>query len=337
MNRSLAWLGNGDFTRGWPEYEWRWKVKPLRNKPSIGPRWDGTSFEGKTLLITAEQGLGDTVNFIRYAPLAKSRGGKVVFDCPQPLSALLETCPGIDKLVTRGQPGPTFDFHIPLLSLPGLFGIPPEAATAPVPYLRPNPDRIEFWRNELSTIPGLRVGICWKGSNVHKGDKLRSVPLTRFAPLAAVPGVSLISLQKSPGAEQLTDGSADGMNVIDFGCRTAPEFADVAALMMNLDLIISVDTAIIHVAGALSRPVWAATPYAADWRWLRVREDTPWYPTMRLFRQSSRGEWDTVFGRLAAALAGASRAKAEGRWDSNPRALRGQSDERSSVSDPIPV
>jgi hypothetical protein len=286
-----------------------------KHKAPPGPRWDGSPLNGKILLITSEQGLGDSLHFIRYAPLAKAKGGRVLFDCPDPLASLVATCPGIDKVVSRNKPGVTYDTHIPLLSLPSLFGVPPEAATAPVPYLHPDPARVAHWREELADVPGLRIGIAWQGSTIHKGDKLRSVPLTRFAPLAAVPGVSLCSIQKGTGSEQLTDPSAAPLNVIDLGARTGAEMADTAALMMNLDLVIAVDTAVVHLAGAMGRPAWVALPFAADWRWLREGERTLWYPTVRLFRQTVRGDWDGVFGRLAVALAAAARAKAEGRWD----------------------
>ena len=303
MNRSLTYLCDGDFARGWPEYEWRLKVRPLKHKQTPGPRWDGSPIEGKKLLITSEQGLGDCIQFIRYAQLAKSRGATVTFDAPSPLKSLMATCPGLDRVPPKGEPI-TYDLHVPLLSLPSIFGVPPDAATATIPYFTPELERLEHWRKELANVPGLRVGIAWQGSKVHKGDRLRSVPLTRFAPLAAVPGVSLLSIQKGAGTEQLTDGSANGMGILDFGSKTAPEMIDVAALMMNLDLIVSIDTAVIHLAGALGRPTWVAIPYAPDWRWQRNREDTIWYPTMRLFRQTTRGEWDSVFGRMAAALAG---------------------------------
>ena len=318
MNRSLAWLGSGDFARGWPEYEWRWKVKPFKGQKEPGPRWDGSPLEGRTLLVTAEQGLGDAIHFVRYAAAAKEKGGRVVFDCPVPLASLAETCPGIDRVVPRGQSGPVFDRHVPMLSLPGLLGMPPDAPAAAVPYLRPPADRVAHWREQLADVPGLKVGIAWQGSTVHKGDRIRSVKLTRFAPLAAVPGVSLLSLQKGTGIEQLTDGSAAGLEITDLGAKTAPELADVAALMMSLDLVVSIDTALVHLAGALGRPVWVALPSAADWRWLRAGDSTAWYPTMRLFRQAGRGEWDGVFGRIAVAVAAAARAKAEGRWDADP-------------------
>src|SRR5579883_912096 len=324
MNRSLIWLASGDFARGWPEYEWRFKVRPMKNGGPPGPRWKGESIEGKTLLLTAEQGLGDSVQFIRYAPLAKERGARVVFDCPEVLASLIATCPGVDQVFSRNKPpGPVYNFHIPLLSLPGIFGVPPDAAIPQVPYLTPDPARVEHWRNELAAVPGLRVGIAWQGSTIHKGDKLRSVHLTRFAPLAAVPGVSLCSIQKGTGWEQLADQSAASMSVIDLGTRTKIEMMDTAALMMNLDLIVAVDTAVVHVTGALGRPVWVAVPFAADWRWLRRGETTAWYPTMRLFRQTTHGDWDGVFNRIADELTAAARAKGEGRWDGTAAAVQG--------------
>jgi hypothetical protein len=241
-----------------------------------------------------------------------------VFDCPEAIASLVATCPGVDEVFPRGKPpGPVYNFHVPLLSLPGLFGVPPEAATPTVPYLTPDPARVEFWRKELAGVPGLRVGVAWQGSTIHKGDRLRSVHLSQFAPLAAIPGVSLCSVQKGTGTDQLADPSVAGMNVIDLGARTGPEMMDAAALMMSLDLVVAVDTAVVHVAGALGRPVWVAVPFAADWRWMREGEASRWYPTMRLFRQGARGDWGGVFARLAESLAGAARAKAEGRWESD--------------------
>ena len=250
LNRSLWLLGAGDFVRGWSEYEWRWKIRHMKPPPGTAPRWDGKPLEGRTLLITSEQGLGDTVHFIRYAPLVKERGGVVFADCQEALAGLLATCPGVDRVVPRGTPVPPHDLTVPLLSLPGLFGVVPGIATAPIPYLRADPERIEYWRQELQSAPGLKVGIAWQGSKVHRGDRLRSVPLTRFAPLAALPGVTLYSLQKGAGTEQLGDGTASRMGIVDLGARTESDMSDTAAAIMNLDLIVTVDTAIAHVAGA---------------------------------------------------------------------------------------
>jgi hypothetical protein len=233
----------------------------------------------------------------------KERGGIVVADSPEVLAKLLATCPGVDQVIPRGQGLPKFDTYIQLMSLPGLFGIPPDARMAAPPYLTPPSDRVEFWRAELAGIDRLRVGIVWQGSKSHRGDRIRSVPLTQFAPLAAVPGVRLISLQKGAGIEQLEDPSASDMNVLDLGKRTAAGMEDTAALLANLDLLVSIDTSVAHLAGVLAKPAWVALPSAPDWRWLREREDTPWYPTMRLFRQRKAGGWDDVFGCLREALA----------------------------------
>lgn len=313
LNRSLSWLAEGDFDRGWAEYEWRWKIRHIKPPPATVPRWDGSPLDGRALMIASEQGLGDTINFVRYAPLVKARGGVVYVDCQEPLAGLLSSCPGIDRVVPRGTALPPHDFWAPLLSLPGLLGVPPNAATAPIPYLQPDPARVEFWRKEFEPTDDLRVGIAWQGSKVHRGDRLRSVRLTRFAPLAAIPGVRLFSLQKGAGSEQLADPEAAEMGVVDLGARTAADMGDVAALMTSLDLLITVDTALAHVAGALGVPIWVAVATPSDWRWLQNREDTLWYPTMRLFRQSRRGDWDAVFGRLAVALAGLVRERRSGR------------------------
>jgi hypothetical protein len=204
-------------------------------------------------------------------------------------------------VIPHGEPLPAFDWHAPLLSLPGLLGTNLETVPGAVPYLRADPERVAHWRRELAGVTG-RVGIAWQGSKQHRGDRHRSVPLSRFAELAAVPGVSLCSVQKDPGREQLREGPGADLPVQDLGGLTRDDFADTAAVLMNLDLVVTVDTALAHLAGALGVPVWVALPSAADWRWLRGREDTPWYPTMRLFRQAARGEWEPVFTRLAQAL-----------------------------------
>jgi Flp pilus assembly protein TadD len=314
MNRSLCWLSAGDFVRGWPEYEWRWKVRGGKPLSFPAPRWDGKPLSGKSILVTAEQGLGDSLHFLRYATLLKSTGATVVFDCPPPLATLARTCPGVDRVVPQGEPIPACDTHIPLLSLPGLLGTPPAVITTPIPYYRLDAERVQYWKRELESLPGFRVGVVWQGSKIHKGDRRRSVRLTQFAPLASVPGVTLCSLQKAPGNEQLNEPTAAGVGIVDLGTRTDSDMADVAALLMSLDLVICVDTAIGHLAGALGRAVWVAVAFSADWRWRSEGSDTDWYPTMKLFRQTTRGDWNTVFERLAVALAGAVKSKAEGNW-----------------------
>jgi tetratricopeptide (TPR) repeat protein len=303
-NRALAWLAAGDFEKGWPEYEYRWHVNSLQPRSFKQPRWDGTNLAGQTILLYAEQGLGDTLHFIRYALLVKQRDGRVLVECQKAMTEVLAGCPGIDELIPQGATLPEFDVQAPLMSLPELFHTRLETIPVTIPYLFPNPGLLKHWRAALQHLTGFKVGIAWQGSKGFKHDRHRSMPLTHFAPLARVPGVRLISLQKGAGTEQLDDGTCD-FRVQDLGRYADARglFTDTAAIMKQLDLVISSDTAIAHLAGALGVPVWTALPFAPDWRWLREREDSPWYPTMRLFRQKERGNWDEVFGRMAAELA----------------------------------
>ena len=300
-NRSLAWLLMGRFEQGWPGYEWRWKCKEFGSLPPFHPPlWDGSPLDGRTILVHAEQGLGDTLQFIRYAPLVHQRGGRVILVCQPPLIRLLTRSPGIERLVAQGEALPEYDVHVPLMSLPGLLGTTLESVPADVPYLDAEPQLVEAWRHRLGSYPGFKVGIVWQGNPKFRLDRLRSIPLAQFAPLARVPGVHLFSLQKGPGAEQLA-AVTDRFPVTDLG-RRLDDFMDTAAVLKNLDLVISVDTAIAHLAGALGIPVWVALPFVPDWRWLMDREDSPWYPTMRLFRQTRPGQWEDVFQRIAEAL-----------------------------------
>jgi tetratricopeptide (TPR) repeat protein len=297
------YLLRGDFARGWPRYEWRWETKTF-TKPSFAqPRWDGSDLGGRTVLLHTEQGLGDTLQFIRYASLVRERGGRVIVQCHPALRELLEQGRRIDAVLSQGAPLPAFDVYAPLLSVPGLLGTRLEDVPATVPYLAAQPERIERWRSEIERLgPGLRVGIAWQGNPIHRNDRRRSVPLAQFEPLAGVAGVQLVSLQVGPGSEQLSE--VTGLcPVADLASRfDRSSFADAAAALCGLDLLVSVDTALVHLAGALGRPVWVALPFAPDWRWLLDREDSPWYPTMRLFRQRVPGEWAEVFERMAAAL-----------------------------------
>lgn len=312
MNRSLAWLGLGDYEQGWPEYEWRWKLRHGPRLQATAPIWDGKPLDGRTLLVYAEQGMGDTLHFIRYAGLVpRGSGGTVVVECQGPLCELVATCAGVDRVIPRGQTLPPADAAAALMSLPRLLGT---GATIPngVPYLKTSPEAVERWQCELARIDGFKVGIAWQGSLQHKGDRIRSVPLSRFAPLAALPGVQLLSLQKGAGVEQLTNGPAASLGVMGLGARLADSFSDTAAAVLGLDLVVCVDTALAHAAGAVGAEIWVLVPFAADWRWLRERPDTPWYPTMRLFRQPRPGDWDTVFARVAAELAVRLRTRKQG-------------------------
>jgi hypothetical protein len=308
-NLGIFLLRVGRWQQGWPEYEWRWRCKEQAPRPFRQPLWDGSPLAGGTILLHAEQGLGDTIQFIRYAPLVKQRGGRVVVECQPALLPLLARCPGIDQLVASGKPLPVFDVHAPLLNLPGIFRTTPATVPASVPYLFADDALVQRWRDELRSVPGFRVGIVWQGSRKHKEDRRRSVRLERFAPLAAIPGVRLISLQKGPGSEQLAD-QGGRFEILDLAGRLderSGPFMDTAAVLKCLDLVITVDTAGAHLAGALGVPVWVALAFAADWRWLLDRDDSPWYPTMRLFRQKQPGDWDGVFQRMAQELAKAAR------------------------------
>ncbi len=296
-NRALLLLTLGDFQRGWPEYEWRWTQPRFKARGLAQPLWDGSPLAGRTIFVYAEQGIGDTLQFIRYASLIKERGGKVVFECQPSLPRLLAGAMGIDHLLAIGAPLPAFDVQAPLLSLPGIFHANLENIPQSVPYLQAEAELIEHWRQKLQAVPGCRIGIVWQGNPENPHDKPRSIPLDCFAKLAAVPGVQLISLQCGPGTDQMRGRAADFPLLDltpDLG-EGGDSLANIAAIIHNVDLVISCDTAIAHLAGAMGRPVWVALPFVPDWRWLLGREDSLWYPTLRLFRQTSRGNWQDVF------------------------------------------
>jgi hypothetical protein len=303
----LAFLVRGDFERGWQENEARWQCKDFNPRNFKPPRWDGGSLEGRRILLHAEQGFGDTFQFVRYARLVKEeRGGRVILWCPRPLAPLMNQCPYLDKVTIEGEKLPEFDCHLPLLSSPKLFGTTLATVPCQTPYLYAKPDLIQSWREELSYIQAFRIGINWQGNPRYRGDRHRSIPLEQFAPLAKVPGVRLVSLQKGLGTEQI-DKVAGKLSVTTLGAHrdeAAGAFMDTAAVLMNLDLIVSSDTSLVHLAGGLGVPIWIALPWAADWRWLLQREDVPWYPTMRLFRQREPGDWTEVFTRIANELQG---------------------------------
>ena len=299
-NQSLWSLLTGDFQRGWAEYEWRWKTKQCPRRDFSQALWDGRPLEGRTILLHAEQGLGDTIQFVRYAALVKHRGGAVIVECPKPLLSLLRSCAGIDRLVGRGDDLPPFDVQAPLLSLPGVFRTSLETIPADVPYLFADPVLVEHWRGELGPIAGSKIGIAWRGNPEHRNDRARSLSLSCFESLAGLPGIHLFSLQKGAGAEELQE-VRDHFPVTDLGSRLG-DFMDTAAVLRNLDLVIACDTAVAHLAGALGAGVWVALPFAPDWRWLLDRSDSPWYRTMRLFRQKTPEDWRRVFEEIKAAL-----------------------------------
>jgi hypothetical protein len=324
FEQAFLHLTLGELRKGWPLYEARFRVPALAiPERDFGvPRWDGKQpLTGKTLLVHAEQGLGDAIQFARYLGPLIEQGATVVFEVMPSLVALLRSLPAAIssiapgeplpptlRIVARGEPLPLVDYYCPLLSLPLAFDTQLDTIPAAVPYLAADPARIASWAPRLQQLPGLRVGIAWQGNlQVERliWARGRSIPLAAFAPLADLPGVSLVSLQKGPGSEQLRDVSFRD-RVLDLGddLDCGPDaFLDTAAVMVSLDLIITSDTSIAHLAGALARPTWVALNASPDWRWLLDRTDSPWYPTMRLFRQPARNSgWDPVIAELATAL-----------------------------------
>ncbi|MGP0068476.1 MAG: tetratricopeptide repeat protein [Isosphaeraceae bacterium] len=303
-NRAMMKLLLGDYAEGFAEFEWRWRCSDFVRPDFAQPLWKGESIAGRTILLLHEQGVGDTIQFIRFAPKVKALGAKVVFRCPTPLLRLFANAPGIDVLVPDTEPLPSFDAYVPLVSLAAIFRTRLEdlPRVHPVPYLRAEPELVASWAERLGTrAPGeRRVGIFWQGNPANTHDRFRSAPLAAFLPLADVPGVRFISLQKGHGVEQIAP-LADRLPVLDF--RESTRFEDTAALMSLLDLTITICSAPAHLAGALGVPTWLALPSHADWRWLVGREDSPWYPSVRIFRQPKLHDWDDVFRRMTRALA----------------------------------
>jgi tetratricopeptide (TPR) repeat protein len=301
-NLALGLLTRGDFAEGWREYEWRWKwdgfSSPRRNFSQ--PLWTGEELDGKTILLYAEQGMGDAIQFARYVPRVARRGGRVVLECHPPLKRLFGHPASVQAVVAEGEALPPFDVQCPLLSLPLAFRTDLNSIPAAVPYLKADRKLSAKWKSRLAAEPARRrIGLAWAGSSLHKKDWTRSLELSQLAPLAAAGDNVFISLQTGEAGKQ--DPPAE-MTLRDFTADLS-DFAETAALVDCLDLVITVDTAVAHLAGAMGKPVWVLVSHAADWRWLSGREDSPWYPTMRLFRQTSAGDWTDVIRRVADSLA----------------------------------
>jgi len=298
-NLSLAQLVQGDFANGWRGYEWRLRTKRHAPRGFEQPVWDGGPLAGQTILLHREQGLGDTIQFMRYAPLVAARGGRVVLEVQPPLARLAAGVKGVAEIVVAGATPPHFDLHCPLLSLPDRFATTLATIPAELPYLTPDPEAAEHWRLKLGQGAGLKVGIAWAGNRSHKNDRNRSVAIEGLLPILEVPGIRWFSLQVG---ERAGDVARLPIGMVADLSDQLGDFGDTAAVIANLDLVIAVDTAVVHLAGALGRPVWAMLAFAPDWRWLLDREDSPWYPSLRLFRQARPGDWDSVLLQIRQAL-----------------------------------
>jgi Flp pilus assembly protein TadD len=299
-NLALSLLLKGDFANGWVEHEWRSRLKTSPRRDFAQPRWDGSALNGRTILLHAEQGIGDSIHFARYVPMVNERGGRVVLQCQRELCRLLAGLAGIENVIGPDDADPKCDVHFPLLSLPLIFETRLNSIPASIPYLTADADLSAQWAARIAGSTAKKVGIVWAGAAGFSNDRNRSLPLASLAPLAKVADVNLYSLQKGAAAAQASAPPA-GMKLIDH-TALLNDFADTAALIAELDLVISVDTAVAHLAGAMGKPVWLLLPYAPDWRWRLERDDSPWYPTMRLFRQKAAGNWQETTERTANAL-----------------------------------
>jgi hypothetical protein len=302
-NESLVRLLMGDYERGWRKYEWRWKNQNLEQfgKTFEQSPWLGEEqVAGKTILLHSEQGFGDVMQFCRYVPLVTAHGARVLFSVSEPMCDLMTTSfDGTAQILRLDRGIPRFDRHCPLASLPLAFRTTLETIPAQTPYLRVSPEKIRAWSGRLGAKCRPRIGIAWSGSPTHKNDNNRSIDFMGFSRLLDL-GATFVSLQKEvrSGDASAVKDRTDLLQIAD----ELTTFADTAAVIANLDLVISVDTSVAHLAGALAKPVWILLPFVPDWRWLIDRSDSPWYPTARLFRQDAPGDWPAVIDRVCGEL-----------------------------------
>jgi tetratricopeptide (TPR) repeat protein len=298
-NLGFALLRQGDYARGWREYEWRAQVPEL----GVGrvqcrqPRWDGSPLNGRRILLYAEQGLGDTIQFSRYVPLVAGRGGKVALICHAELVSLLANLPGVERCEAHSErTRADFDVHCPLPSLPGVMGTTAASIPARVPYLTADAGKARYWGERLAGETRRKIGLAWAGRRTHWDDHHRSMAFGQMAKLAEAGNARFISLQKGEA------GPVGSVGGITDWTQELKDFSDTAGLAANLDLVISVDTSVAHLAGAMGKPVWLLLPFAPDWRWGLERSDSAWYPTMRLFRQKREGDWQSPLEEAAGAM-----------------------------------
>lgn len=294
-NYALLLLLQGNYLAGFREYEWRWKKRrftsPVRHFSQ--PRWHGGDLVDKTILVYAEQGYGDTLHFSRYLPLLAARGATVLFECHQPLVALMQSLGKGIRTVPFGTPLPFFDYHVPLLSLPYLFGTTLESLPPAVPCISAPEERLPFWQSVMPAGSGCMTGLCWAGKAYP--DPGRSCPSELLQPLSRLTGISWVSLQ-------MGESNVKPFSMVDL-TMLVQDFGDTAALLAQLDLVITIDTAVAHLAGTMGKETWVLLPFAPDWRWGINRTDSPWYPAMRLFRQEKAGVWKSVIEQVSEALA----------------------------------
>ncbi|MDA8138509.1 MAG: tetratricopeptide repeat protein [Desulfobacteraceae bacterium] len=296
-NRSFVYLLQNQYLEGWIDFDWRFRIpqrKSIYPFDLDGPRWSGELVPHAAILIHDEQGLGDTIHMVRYLPMVKARCRRLILETRKELVPLLKNAAGIDQLIVRstnGRPEAKYDFHFPLLSLPRLFRTTPETAPGQQPYLLADRIKAEVWRNRLPSS-GMKIGLAWAGRPQHTNDRNRSCQLSQLRPILEMPGISFVGLQKGPATEQSKEfiGRSDFINLD----AELSDFSDTAAVLTHIDLLITVDTAIAHLAGAMGKPVWVMIPFIPDWRWGMTSATTPWYPTMRLFRQPRPKDWEAV-------------------------------------------
>ncbi len=299
LYRGIIGLLDGDYRNAFSDYEARWRLPENLGKVIKAPRWNGAKLNGEKILLHSEQGLGDTLQFVRYAELVKQRGGTTIVMCQKPLLPLLAGIAAIDQLVAVGEQVPPFSKHVPLLSLPAVFDTTVDNIPANVPYIEPDVDLLEKWREPIEQLAGLKVGIAWQGNPDFKQDKFRSIALEHFGKLVETPGVSIVSLQKGYGVEQIdTSGFGDSIHQFENLDDDEGAFMDTAAILSHLDLFVTSDSAIAHLAGALGVKTWLLLPFAPDWRWHLLGDSTGWYPTMKLYRQPEFLHWEPVFQRV---------------------------------------
>ncbi len=311
-NRALGWLTLGDLGRGFIEAEWRFRCRCPPGFSFLRPRWTGEDLHGQTILLHYEQGLGDTLQFIRFAPLVKARGGRVWVFCQGPMMRLIALCPAVERVFDGETPIPDFQVHAPLMSVPAIAGTTLETLPSK-PYLAADQGTLVKWRPILEKALGVedlskvyKIGVAWQGNPDNRIDRWRSFPLVQLAPLATQPGVRLVSLQKGSGTEQIRalagQFAVTELDPFMAGGTDRRDFLDTAAIMQLMDVIVCPETAVAHLAGALGVRTWLALSYVGDWRWMTKRDDSPWYPSMRLFRQRTMNQWDDVFHDMADAL-----------------------------------